>query len=349
MKRRTPQIADADPRAQRSDLQGRILLGRGQYLEAETILLHARDQLPPATAVPHRAMLWTYLAEAQLAQGKVDSAAKTQQILAREMPGLAAGQLLSARVHLARGDYTAGIAELQRLLAAAPDFVQARMMLGAALLSQGNFQQAENQLAQVVDRAPDNIEARKLLARVRLQLDRPDAALRVLTPALEEEGSDPQLYSLAGAAQLRSGNSEEALTILEKNVRLHPADEAPRLDMASAYVSARRYAEALEVLKGAPGQATPRRAALIVMRQQRSRVSRRRAGNDSSLNSPTTPNCSTWRPRISVRSASLSALASTWTGYWRLPPKTDPRCAGSQAWNSLREIYKVPSKRYAER
>ena len=259
-------IADADPHATEARiLQGRILLGRGQYSEAETILLHARDQLPPATAVPHRAMLWTYLAEAQLAQGKVDSADKTQQILAREMPELAAGQLLSARVHLARGDYTTGIAELQRLLAAAPDFVQARMMLGAALLSQGNLQQAENQLAQVVDRAPDNIEARKLLARVRLQLDRPDAALRVLTPALEEEGSDPQLYSLAGAAQLRSGNSEEALTILEKNVRLHPADEAPRLDLASAYVSARRYAEALEVLKGAPGRATPRRAALIVV------------------------------------------------------------------------------------
>ena len=180
-------------------------------------------------------------------------------------PNWRLGNCLSARVHLARGDYATGIAELQRLLAAAPDFVQARMMLGAAHLSQGNLQQAENQLAQVVDRAPDNIEARKLLARVRLQLDRPDAALRVLTPALEEEGSDPQLYSLAGAAQLRAGNSEEALATLEKNVRLHPADEAPRLDLASAYVSARRYAEALEVLKGAPGKPTPRRAALIVV------------------------------------------------------------------------------------
>ncbi len=259
-------IADADPQATEARiLQGRILLSRGQYSEAETILLRARDQLPPDTAVLQRAMLWTFLAEAQLAQGKVDSADNTQQILAREMPELAAGQLLRARVHLARGDYATGIAELQRVLVAAPDFVQARMMLGAAQLSQGNFLQAENQLAQVVDHAPDNIEARKLLARVRLQLDRPDAALRVLTPALEGEGSDPQLYSLAGAAQLRAGNGEEALATLQQAVRLHPDAEAPRLDLASAYISARRYADALDVLKSTPGKPSARRAALIVV------------------------------------------------------------------------------------
>ena len=53
-------IADADPQATEARiLQSRILLSRGQYSEAETILLRARDQLAPDTAVPHRAMLWT--------------------------------------------------------------------------------------------------------------------------------------------------------------------------------------------------------------------------------------------------------------------------------------------------
>src|SRR4029434_10736772 len=108
-------------------------------------------------------------------------------------------------------------------------------------------------------------EARKLLARVRLQLDRPDAALRVLTPALEGEGSDPQLYSLAGAAQQRAGDSQQALATLEQNVRLHPTEEAPRLDLAAAYISAGRYTEALDRLKRTPGKPSARRAALIVV------------------------------------------------------------------------------------
>ncbi len=259
-------IPDTAPEATEARiLQSRILLGRGQYSEAETILLRASNLLPPDSAVMQRAMLWTYLAEAQLAQGKVDAADKTQKRLATEVPGLAAGQLLRARVLLARGDYATGIAELQRLLVAAPDFVQARMMLGAAQLAQGNLLQAENQLAQVVDRAPENIEARKLLARVRLQLDLPDAALRVLTPALEEESTDPQLYSLAGAAQLRAGESEKALETLEQGARLHPNDEAPHLDLASAYISLRRYADALGVLQALPGKPSARRAALLVV------------------------------------------------------------------------------------
>jgi len=259
-------IPDTDPQAtEAKTLQGRILLGRGQYSEAEAVLRHASDHLPPDIAVTKRAMLWTYLAEAQLAQGKVDAAERVQQQLSQEVPELLAGKLVRARVQLARGDYTAAITELQRVLVAAPDLIQARMMLGAAHLSQGNLQQAENQLAQVVDRAPDNIEARKLLARVRLQLDRPDAALRVLTPALEGEGSDPQLYSLAGAAQLRAGDSQAALATLGQNVRLHPTEEAPRLDLAAAYISAGRYTDALDLLKSTPEKPSARRAALIVV------------------------------------------------------------------------------------
>src|SRR4029453_6932236 len=62
-------IPETDPQAtEAKTLQGRILLGRGQYSEAEAVLRHASDHLPPDIAVTKRAMLWTYLAEAQLAQ-----------------------------------------------------------------------------------------------------------------------------------------------------------------------------------------------------------------------------------------------------------------------------------------
>ena len=89
------------------------------------------------------------------------------------------------------------------------------------------------------------VEARKLLARVRLQLNRPDAALQVLTPALGKDVADGQLYGLVGAAELRAGNTDKALTTLEENVRLHPTDEDSRINLAMGYMSVRRHRDAV--------------------------------------------------------------------------------------------------------
>ena len=258
-------VPDGAPEASEARvLQGRIFLSRGQYADAEAAFLTARELSRPDSALFQKTMLAINLAESQLALGKIDAAAATQQQLARDAPRLAASQLLQSRIELARGNYDAAVADLQRLVAAAPDYVQARMMLGVAHLGQGNLFQAESQLAQVVNSAPDNVEARKLLARVRLQLDRPDAALQVLTPALGEGVDDAQFYSLLGVAQLRAGNTDKALAALEQNVRLHPNDEGLRADLASGYVSIHRYLDAIDVLRAAPAKLSSRAATLLV-------------------------------------------------------------------------------------
>ena len=252
-----------DPDA--SFVAANVLIRRGQFAEGEEVLEKSRKLAATTMSLPQRANLDLELAAAQLAQGKVGPAGETQKRLAQFAPDALLTRMLGARVSLAKGDYLDGIAELQRVVTALPEFVEARMLLGAAHLAQGNFQQAERHLQQVVQIAPDNIEARKLLARVQLQLDRPDAALRVLTPALDKDSSDSQLYALLGAANDRAGDSTTAIDLLERSVKARPDDVNLRLQLASGYIRARRFQPAITLLRAMPPEkGSARREAMLV-------------------------------------------------------------------------------------
>jgi tetratricopeptide (TPR) repeat protein len=242
-----------------------VLIRRGQFAEGEVVLERSRTISGATMSLPQRANLDLELAAAQLAQGKIAEAGDTQKRLAQFAPDALLTRMLGARVSLAKGEYLNGIAELQRVVTALPDFVEARMLLGAAHLAQGNFQQAERHLQQVVQVAPDNIEARKLLARVQLQLDRPDAALRVLTPALDKDSTDSQLYALLGAANDRAGDSGRAIDLLERSVKARPDDVNLRLQLASGYIRARRFQPAIALLRAMPPESgNARREAMLI-------------------------------------------------------------------------------------
>jgi Flp pilus assembly protein TadD len=247
-------------------LQARIFISRGQYAQAEQSLSRARQLAGGGISLPMQVSILLALTEAQLAQGRVDEAAKSAAALGELAPNTIPARLTSARVALARGEYVTGTAELQRLVSAAPDLMQLRMMLGAAHFAQGNYMQAANQLEQVVQQSPDNVEARKLLARVELQMDRPDAALRTLSPALETASTDTQLYALAGEANIRNGAPDRALEALERNAKARPTDSSAKLDLATAYVRAQRYDAAVPLLRGIPRQEnSARREALLLV------------------------------------------------------------------------------------
>jgi len=245
-------LAQSPGEVEARHLRGTIHMSRGQFATAEAEIERALEAGGNSLPAMKRAELLATLVEARLGAGKKDDAASAHEELAAFAPGAPITRLLGARLALAKGDYTGGIAELQRLVSAMPDFVPARMLLGAAQASQGNLEQAEAELAAVVQRAPDNIEARKLLARVRLQLDRPDAALTVLSPALEAEENDADLFSLLGAIRFRLGGNEEGIAALERSVAARPDDVVRKLDLAGGYIAARRYDEAIRLLRSLP-------------------------------------------------------------------------------------------------
>ena len=231
--------------------EGRLLAGRGQYAAAEQALGTALARMPPAQPLLDRAGALIALTEAQLAQGKVPAAIKSQASLAALVPGAPVTALLAGRIELAQGDLTAGINRLQGLVARAPALTEARLYLGAAQLAKGNLQQAQQQLEQVVQAAPDNVQARKLLATVRLRLGDPEAALSVLTPALETQPADPGLVSLLDAAGRRAGGKGASVQALERKLRADSKDQAAALNLARLQLATGDMAAAKSTLSAA--------------------------------------------------------------------------------------------------
>lgn len=246
-------------------LMGRIDELLGHYSAADQSLKDALRRMPSSEPIMHRVMALIALSESRLALDKIDSAGRSQAILAKLAPLAPTTMLLDARVKLARKDLTGATSELERLVARAPDFMQARMVLGAALLEQGDLEQAQQQLQRVVERTPDNLQARKLLADVQLKLGQPSAALAVLTPALAAPDFGPQLLPLFIAVARRTGDSRALIEALNRSRRAHPHDQAVDLNLASVYLSTGHAAQALSLLDKTRGTGNVRRDKLLIL------------------------------------------------------------------------------------
>lgn len=234
--------------------RGTVLARRGQFAAAgdslQNALDHATGQL---TSVQLGGLLAT-LTETRLSRGDLEGAAAAQKRLAELLPDSALALFTAARVAVARGDYSSATAELHHLLGAMPEFSLARFLLGSALLAQGNLEQAEQELAQVVQADPANLEARKRLAQVRLQLERPEAAMRVLIPALEAQTADSQLQALTNIAQSQLGADPADVVFLEESLTTHPDNDILKVGLAAAYLRNGQQAKALEMLNRTRGE-----------------------------------------------------------------------------------------------
>ena len=186
-------------------LRGEILSRTTRYSEARSAFEQATSDLGRRLDLPRQLSALAGLADAQLALGAGDEARATLERMRSVAGDAMQTRLIAARLALIDQDYAAAVTQLQPVVAAVPNFAPARFLLGAALLMQGNLEQAESHLSQVVRLTPENVEARKLLAKARLRLQRYDAAVQVLTPAMQGEAFDPELSSLLSEAKLQAG------------------------------------------------------------------------------------------------------------------------------------------------
>jgi len=246
-------------------LRGEILARITRYAEARSAFERAASDLGHRLDLPRQLSALTGLADAQLALGAGVEARATLERM-RSLAGDAMQtRLVAARLALIDQDYAAVVTQLQPVVAAVPDFAPARFLLGAALLAQGNLEQAESHLSQVVRLTPENMEARKLLAKARLRLQRYDAAMQVLTPAMQGEGFDPELSSLLSEVKLQAGAPAEAIAVLERTVRQNPEATGIKLDLAAAYIVAGQSEQAVDLLRSLPEVVgNRRREALLV-------------------------------------------------------------------------------------
>jgi putative PEP-CTERM system TPR-repeat lipoprotein len=229
--------------------RGEILASQGRFADAREVLKAALATGQQLT-IYQRASLLAILTEADLAAGDIAAARASLGALAQFAPTAPVTLILGARIAMATQDYATAAAGLQRVVAGMPDFIPARFLLGAALIAQGNVNQAESHLTRVVQLAPDNLEARKLLARVRLRMGQPDAALELLSPL--QSGADSDVNSLIGLAHLQLGESDKALSVLERAANAPGSSRAQQLELATTYLRAQAFRKAVLLLREIP-------------------------------------------------------------------------------------------------
>jgi putative PEP-CTERM system TPR-repeat lipoprotein len=246
--------------------RGMLLLQQGRFTDGESALGEALQHARGRLTEPLQLQALAGQVEARFALNELDRAAEGLAELERRAANAPITRLLKARLAIARGDLGAAVTGLTALTNELPGFVPARLLLGTALLAQGNLYQAEKQLATVVQSQPGNLEARRRLAEIRLRMNRPQAAIDLLSSSLEGGFDDPRAVALLGAAQLSAGADPSAIARLEDVVARTPENRAARLDLAGLYITAGDPARAIALLRSVPAARDDARREYLLIR-----------------------------------------------------------------------------------
>lgn len=246
---RVEKSPDTHVRAQM--LRGSIRLARGQHKEALDELLKAQEAGRTVLTIPEKLTLSTYITEAHLALEDADGATQSLSMLDQWAPQVATTHYLHARIAMLKRDPATVVTECQKALRADPQNLQAQLLLAAAHLGQGSLEQAEETLDRLLA-TQDNLAARKLLAQVHLARGHPQRAQAVLDTVMGNADRDPQLDWLMGSALLQSGGGAAALQHMERGIAAMPANDDRRIELATAYLSARQPARTIEILSAIP-------------------------------------------------------------------------------------------------
>ncbi len=168
-----------------------------------------------------------YVVQAQMAIGRsdIDEAERLQRSAARLSPDHAWVKTLEGMIALRRGDGARAQALLTRASAQMPDDLQVLYALGFAHLNQRQFAFAEQVFRRIIERMPAMHGLRGLLADVLLQQQRPDEALDVLQPLLDDPATaTPALKRMTAELELVMGRHESAIQHLREALTEDPRD-----------------------------------------------------------------------------------------------------------------------------
>lgn len=146
---------------------------------------------------------------------------------------------------------------LKQLVSRDPNDFQAWTELGTVFLARKNFEEAEKAYEQSTELRPKFFLALMNLGRVRLIVNKPEAAIPVLSKAVEVQGSSAAANFFLGEAYLQSKKGSRAVGYFYEALRIDPVGRAEaHLRLAALYngagLKAKAATEYAEFLKKRP-------------------------------------------------------------------------------------------------
>ncbi|EHR71952.1 putative PEP-CTERM system TPR-repeat lipoprotein [Burkholderiales bacterium JOSHI_001] len=184
-----------------------------------------------------------------LAEGKLDDAAKDLEALKRVAPRSSFTKLLEARVEFQRRDYKRARDLLRQLVVAAPKNAAVLQLAGATEFQLNSLPQAESYLEASLKIAPDNGLTRRLLIGTYLRSGQANKALVALQAIPEKAEMDASMLSLAGEVHLQNGDAKKAEAFFAKALKLEPDNLGRRTSLALSQLATGQANAAFDALE----------------------------------------------------------------------------------------------------
>lgn len=224
--------------------KGEIELTTGDAAAALSSFEAARG-LPGGEIAAHLGVMRAHLLADDLAAAQVEADALISR--AAEFPP---AQYLKGLISFKQGELDSAEAALRVVQQYARDHLPTLYLMGAVKAQQGQLNQAEDNLRRYLAQDESNASVRKLLASIYNEQGKGEEVIEVLSPVVAQN-SDPQMWAMLGAAQLRGGDMSAATEAFQQAVKLAP-DMAPfRNQLALSLLSAGEDDQAVAQLSSA--------------------------------------------------------------------------------------------------
>jgi putative PEP-CTERM system TPR-repeat lipoprotein len=212
-------------------LKGDLLAFAGKSEEALAVYRKILE-LKPNYLPAHVALITR-----QLASGRIDQAARQFEELRKLAPASAQTAYVRAELLYRQKNFAEAREAIQLFLRAIPDSVPGRQLAGAIEFELKSYVNAERYLQAVLAKAPKTGVARKILIASYLRGGRPDKALDVLRPILDEIDGDSNLLALAGEVFMQHGDAGKASGYFARAAALDPGNSSKQTALALALLA----------------------------------------------------------------------------------------------------------------
>ncbi|WP_158521532.1 tetratricopeptide repeat protein [Kushneria konosiri] len=160
---------------------------------------------------PHALITRALLQSLQGNNDAADQDLERAQTLDANLPAL---WLARSQIALDQDDAGSALDHARRGHDLSPDDNRFVLAMAQANLAMNDVDAAERQFDRLMQDMPDNLQLRLALARLYLRNDHPEAARRLLKPALDDDGAGSgELYMLAGLASEQLDDIDQALAL----------------------------------------------------------------------------------------------------------------------------------------
>lgn len=229
-----------------------VWIARGDLLRDAGKNAEALKSYQQATSLnPNHVAARLSQAFSYMASGKLEDARKEIEFAKKRSPESVPVRYAQAALALRERKFDVCANNIAAVFRQVPRHMPSLLLKGSMHFAANQLQQAELTFSAYLSLQPGHIHARKMLAATLLRKDQPTGAIYLLEPLIPHVENDSEIFSIAGEAYMRIGQTAKAREYFEKSVALDPQNPANRAKLGMAQVRSGQAGKGIAELESA--------------------------------------------------------------------------------------------------